>query len=81
MRLTTYAYSRAIALVTFGCAPVDFYQHRIVNLITERTLDSTQVDFQPVAGELHAISETACEILHKEISSDGVSLANHEARD
>jgi len=72
------ALRRTVALLAFGVVAVDFDEHRIIDVLTERGLHGCEVSLQAIAGKLHAIGETARKVFHEGSRRVRVALANHE---
>lgn len=66
----------AVALLALGAVAVHLDQHGIVDIFAEPIGDRSQVHLQAIGCELHAIPETAREVLHKVRGASGITFAN-----
>jgi len=44
---------------------IELDEHRVVNVIPERQINSFQINLMAVSGQLHSIGETRCQIVHE----------------
>ena len=74
--LASGANGRAVALLFSGIRAVDLHQHGIVDIFTEAVCNGCQVAFQSISSKLHAIGETAREVLNKLGRASWITPAN-----
>jgi hypothetical protein len=80
--LTAYAGCRTVTTLAFGIDfTVNLHQLGKVDILTERSLDCFAVELQSVARQLHAMRKTAREVFHEVTRCNGITLADHPARD
>jgi len=70
-----------VAPVPLGvyCA-VNLDEHGVVDIVSKSGLDSSQVRFQAVARQLHAVRESAGNVFHEQAGGFGISQSEHEGR-
>lgn len=64
LRFASDACSRRVPALAFRVdGPVDFDEHRVIDVFAESGIDGSQICFKPIAGQLDAIGEPSSEIL------------------
>src|ERR1035441_10302038 len=70
----------AVALLFAGILTVQLDEHGVVDLRPKGIFHGIQVRLMAVRGQLHTMTETACEILNKLRCGSAVAGADHPAR-
>jgi hypothetical protein len=73
---TTDAYSRGIALFGLGALAIQLHKLGIINIGAKDILNCVQISLVRVAGKLHAIGETRCQIINEQLGCVAVATAD-----
>jgi len=67
---------RTISLLSFRAFTIQLHKHRVINVTTERPLDSFQIGTMAVRGDLRSNRQARAKVVHKGYCGFGAAFAD-----